>query len=203
MSNVLCNPDCPTGAFTPYSVSCVTTDYLRSGGFARLILMNCESNITDLTSTTEWESLINANDVFVTPAGIGKLNDPEPTKFKIDLCRPEVTVKKVLNLEWETFYMDNTDYTDNILLEELETKQGNKTLLLLRCDGVLLINSTWTAGSNPGYGGFALDVKRKSEDPNSESIAVTGQVEVGTYGDWKYVPLPQAVINDLLTPPSP
>jgi hypothetical protein len=203
MSSVLCNPDCPTGNFTPYSVSCTTDDYLRSGGFARILLLNCESNITSLTSTTEWEALINAHDLFVSPSGLGKLNDPEFTKQKVELCRPDVVTKKVLALEWETFYMDNTDYTDNTLLEELETKQGNKTLMLLRCDGVLLINSTWTAGSNPGYGGFSLEVKRKSEDPNSESIMITGQVDVGTSGDWKYVPLPQAVINDLLTAPSP
>lgn len=203
MSNILCNPDCPSGDFTPYSVACVTEDYLRSGGFARIMLLNCEDTITSLTSTTEWENIINAGGLFVSPSGLGKLNDPEFTKQKVELCRPEVVTKKVLNFEWETFYMDNVNYTDNTLLEELETKQGNKTLMLLRCDGVLLMNNTWTAGNNPGFGGFSFEVKRKSEDPNSESISIVGQVDVGTYGDWKYVPLPQAVINDLLTAPSP
>lgn len=181
--------------FTAYTPGCTTDQFIRQGGFGYILLLDCSSTVNSLTNCSQWNVLVDTGKLFVTPVGDGKLNKSNLTKENLDCFAPDVVTDKKGSFSWMTGRMNNTTYADYTLQEELETKYIGRSIMFLRCDGVLLHRRDYTTGTNPGFAQFSLEVNRESERDKPEKITVDGVINFGINNDFKGTPLSAACVS--------
>ncbi len=194
----ICNPSCNTTQIRTYPIPCKRVESTRKGGFERFFMIDCDSIITDMTSTTEWQALVDNDKLIISPPGFGKVIKPETKKEQLSACSPEEVIDEISGFEWHTKLFDNDTYLDFDFENDIKEGYASKNVMWLGCDGLLYHNYKWVAGTNPGFGGISAEPYRASDPGNIQELHVDvkfNSYQKGTKG----IKLSQAVLDILLS----
>jgi hypothetical protein len=193
----ICNPACLTDQIRTYPQICDQRTATRKGGFEVFGVLDCSVIITDLTEEAEWAALKCAGTLVTSPPGFGSLVQPEATNEKLRACGPEELIDEVSGFDWRTVLFDNTNFYDFNFENDMKNLYRNKTVFWIGCDGLLYLRYGWTAGTNPGFGGFVPSVFRTSEPDNLQALNIN--IRFNTYREGiRGIAVPAAVISAIL-----
>ncbi len=158
----LCSPGCADKPIAKYNANCDILTSVRKGGLQAFIMLDCEVEIEDITSASEWNE-ISESKIFTSPTGLGQFTEPETTTEAID-CSPDMTVDEISGATFQIKKFDNILFEDFEMEQDLKTVGQNKTVMFVDCNDLLYYNNKWKIDSdNPGFAGLALTVFRTSE----------------------------------------
>lgn len=190
----ICNPACADDQITMYPIGCDRLSQTRKGGSERFILLDCDVTFEDITSTAEWTALQSSQRYIYSPPGEGTLPQPETTKDRITACSPDEVIDEVSGYNWFTKLFDNNNYCDFEFENDVKSSYASKTLLWYGCDGLLYYSRNWTTGTNPGFGGLAVEVYRGSEPKTLQQLFINFKFNTFQNGVTAFAPT-QALLD--------
>jgi hypothetical protein len=158
----ICSPGCADAPITKYDPNCDILTSVRKGGLQAFILLDCDVELEDVTSVSEWNE-ISESLIFTSPTGLGQFTEPETTAEAVD-CSPDKIVDEISGATFQIKKFDNETFLDFDMEHDLKTVGENKTVMFVDCNDILYYNRDWSVGTdNPGFAGLSLNVYRTSE----------------------------------------
>lgn len=160
----VCDAACSVTTPTAVNTDCGITT--RQGGINRVIFMACDESFTDPTDQLEWDGLITANKLVVSPLIVGSKPKGSFTKKRVSSCSPERVVAGEKTLAFQDYNTDatagNTTHIDfyNAICEAPEKWR----LFYVTCDG-------WLYGA---IDSIVLEIDEIIEDNNLGNAYIDG-----------------------------
>jgi hypothetical protein len=170
-----CNP-CGTEFPVEYLplLNCKNQLNTRQAGIAQLAFIKCSTNVTSLTSASDWDTIRGTAGALIrTPNGLGSFGKPNTTDAQIG-CKERIITEKTLTLTFKTYKYDNATFTDADFMCQLNDSFNAYNLIWLGCDGNLYYSNAYTSGTNPG---FEMDLLT-SWDDNPENGLMAKNFEI-------------------------
>jgi len=145
----ICKPNCVTVLPNFGSIDqCDITALLSSGEITNIIFIKCDETFTDIDSPTEWQSKIDASTITIPYIGNGKIDEQtESGEIRIGCQTVNTICKKPF--EYTSYITDTVAQTDYDKYNQIVKQKLGLGVMFLTCDGLLLINPSWSAGEAP------------------------------------------------------
>lgn len=194
--SAICSTTCGTSTLAQQYFNCV--DVFRKSGANEFILMSCSWVPADVTSATDWETAVTANEVHISPPGKLIIQPPTFDLIEIEGCGREVPGELSTLIDFET-YQTQEDLSDCDYWSDLFTNFASYRIAFVDCNNSFKLSKAYTdaikagnttvAGSSPGFV-FSVTIPPHELEGDGDYVKWQTQFKIKTTGVLCSVALP-------------
>lgn len=119
----------------------------RSGGVKILGFSKCDFVHPDITDPAQWTTAQTANNIHVTPIGVGSKPSTDKTTEILDSCGTETVVSETHTIEFKFYGIDDTNLTDFDIMNTIKQNLASYTMFFVDCNDLFYIADDFATGS--------------------------------------------------------